>query len=167
MTACVMFSFWDPRQLSAFPPLLVRQRKSGKHSVLIDPGEDVGCFSRSTLRHLSPKLLRPRKAANDERHCNKGGRTRSRPPLRFRDNNRAFYFSVSQGHERFLTTDTKRRKMRADCVGDIGRGQVRVVLFGHPRVRMTELRGDDTQANTLHRQVACMSMTQHMKSHRR
>src|SRR5262249_39522920 len=73
----------------------------------------------------------------------------------------------SQGHDRFLTTDTERRKMRADCVGDIGRGQVRVVLFGHPRVRMTELRGDDTQANTLHRQVACMSMTQHMKSHRR
>src|SRR5262249_62318609 len=57
--------------------------------------------------------------------------------------------------------------MRPDRVRDIGRGQVGVVFFRHARVRMTELRGDDTQANTLHRQVACMSMTQHMKSHRR
>src|SRR6516225_8135176 len=63
-------------------------------------------------------------------------------PLRLRNNNRVFYFSVSQRHDRFLTTDTKRRKVRADCVGDIGRGQVRVVLFGHPRIGMTELSRD-------------------------
>src|SRR5262245_28872281 len=124
-------------------------------------------ISRSTLRHLPPKLLQPRKTAYDERHCNKDRRTRSRPPLRFRDNNSAFYFSVSQAHDRFVTADTKRREMGSDGVGDVAWRKMRVVFFGHARVGMTELRSDDTQANTLHRQVACMSMTQHMKSHRR
>ena len=61
------------------------------------------------------------KAAYDKRHCNEGGRARSRPPLCFRDNNRALYFSVSQRHDRFVITDTKCREMRADRVSDIGR----------------------------------------------
>src|SRR5262245_42570365 len=72
-----MLSFFDPRHLSGFPPLLVRQRKSWKHSVLIDPGEDVGCFSCSTLRHLPPKLLRPRKAATTSDTATKAAEERA------------------------------------------------------------------------------------------
>jgi hypothetical protein len=80
---------------------------------------------------------------------------------------RDFSVLVSQRHDRFVTTDTKRREMGSDGVGDVAWRKMRVVFFGHARVGMTELRSDDAQANTLHRQVACMSMTQHMKSHRR
>ena len=76
-------------------------------------------------------------------------------------------FSLPQRHDRFVTAETKRREMGSDGVGDVAWRKMRVVFFGHARVGMTELRSDDTQADTLHRQVACMSMTQHMKSHRR
>ena len=43
-----------------------------------------------------------------------------------------------------LTCNTEGREMRADGVGDIGRCEVGVVFFGHPRVGVAELRGNDT-----------------------
>src|SRR5262245_58874888 len=76
-------------------------------------------------------------------------------------------FSLPQRHDHLVSTDTEYWEMRAYRRSDIARGKMRVVLFGHARVGMTELGGDDTQTNTLHRQMACMSVTQHMKIHRR
>jgi hypothetical protein len=42
-----------------------------------------------------------------------------------------------------LAGNSERREMRADCIRDVRRGQMRIVFFRHPRVGVTELSGDD------------------------
>ena len=52
-------------------------------------------------------------------------------------------FWLPQRHDHFVTPDTKRREMGPDGVGDVAWRKMRVVLFGHARVGVTELSGDD------------------------
>src|SRR5262245_30328121 len=84
-------------------------------------------------------------------------------PSHFRDNDRAFYFSVSQWHDRFATTDTKRREMRAYRRSDITRGKMRVVLFGHSRIRVAKLFGDNPHGHAPHGEGGTMRVPKDMK----
>ena len=53
--------------------------------------------------------------------------------------------------------------MRADRVGNIGRCQVRIVFFGHPRVGMAKLLGDDTHRNAAHGERRAIGVAEHME----
>ena len=57
--------------------------------------------------------------------------------------------SLNRNHDR-VPSNSKRRKMGADGVGDVGRCQVRVVLLGHSRVGVPKLRGDDAHRHAAH-----------------
>ena len=87
--------------------------------------------------------------------------TVGRPAPRLGDGNRLF--SLPQRHDALVTTDTEHWEMRADRVGDVARRQVRIVLFGHPRVGMAKLFGDDAHRNAAHGERRAMSMPKHME----
>ena len=40
--------------------------------------------------------------------------------------------------------------MGANRIGNVARGKVRVMLFGHTRILVTELGGDDAHRNATH-----------------
>ena len=66
-----------------------------------------------------------------------------------------------------ISRNAKRRKMSADRVGDVRRRQMRVVLFGHPRIGMTKLLGDDAHRHASHGERRPISVAEHMERNRR
>jgi hypothetical protein len=69
----------------------------------------------------------------------------------------AWVFATQRRNRAFLC-NPKRREMGSHCVGDVARGKVSVVLFGHPSVGMAELFGNDAHRNAAHGQRRAMSM---------
>ena len=72
-------------------------------------------------------------------------------------------FSLPQRHDPLVTTDTEYWEMRAYCRSDIARGKMRVVLFGHARIRVAELLGDDPHRHTAHGERRAMCMPKNME----
>src|SRR5262249_9646869 len=62
-----------------------------------------------------------------------------------------------------LSRNSERWKMGANRVRDVARRQVRVVLFGHPRVGMAELLGNDAHRHAAHGQRRAMRMSQYVE----
>jgi len=56
--------------------------------------------------------------------------------------------------------------MRSDRVGDIRRCKMRVVFFGHARVSMAELLGDDAKGHTTHGECRPMGMAKNVEWNR-
>jgi hypothetical protein len=59
--------------------------------------------------------------------------------------------------------DPNIRKGRANRVGDIGRREVRIVPFRHPRIAVAQLRGDDAHGGALRCKSAGIGMAQDVK----
>ena len=59
--------------------------------------------------------------------------------------------------------DPQGRKMSADRVRHVARGEMRVVLFGHPRVRVAELSSDDTHGHAAHGKRGAVRVTKHVE----
>lgn len=77
------------------------------------------------------------------------------------------FIATAEGYDGGVISNAERREMSSDRVSNVGRRQMCVVSFCHTCVSVAELSGDDTQSDTLHRQMAGMSVPQHMKIHGR
>ena len=60
--------------------------------------------------------------------------------------------------------DAELRQVGADDVRDIGRGEVGVVLLGHPLVGVPELAGDDGHGDAAHGQPGTDAVPQYVKA---
>ena len=56
----------------------------------------------------------------------------------------------SQRLNSFASPNPERRKMGADRVGDVGRGQMRIVLLSHPSIGVAKLFCDNAHRHALH-----------------
>src|SRR5438876_317498 len=62
-----------------------------------------------------------------------------------------------------LLKDPELTECRTHGLGNVARGEMRVVPLRHPRIGMAKLRGDNAHWYALHREAACIGVPENME----